>query len=885
MAEEPKREAKPRLCAVRPRLTDVGELTVLLARLRENVAAARREDFERGALLPDGRLDLCKQSLGADGAHAVAGALAHNTTVKALLLGANQTGPAGGHAVAAMLRENHTVEAVYLGCNRLGAEGAEALGAALKGHPSVQQLWLKRNEIGDAGVLALAGALRDNGTLRTLDLVCDGLSPRGLAVLVEALTTPGAALEHLFVGGNALGPEGGALLATLVRRCRSLTTLSLSCCGLGDLGAERLAAGLAENTTLTLLDVSSNGLGVAGVQALAEALAKHPGLRELKLGYAPSAAVLGAQHNHYGDRGAAALAAMLVENRGLQSLDVARAGVSVEGFVGLLTAAEAHPRLRSLSGLRLNGEAHERLMALACRGAEADPAGLRRAAAMAQVRSVFRTAVGAPDPGPDPDWYALSLDDEAPLPPLPRLTVDPADVRVAVAVLDAVARDPQRFGADDPALGGLYAAVLTVSRGQRRRAKRAAPTPKRRPSRPGWRLAETAMNRQREAQGIALADVANRALRRGLEATSEGDAVDDARQRRCYICRRPHSDVHPFYPLHCGPCGDFDFAKRSQSAELSGRVALVTGGRIKIGFEVATRLLRAGASVVVTTRFALDAAKRFAALDDFASWSSRLRIHALDLRDMMRVEHFARRLDETLPRLDVVIHNAAQTVWRPEGFYSALRAQEAAARAELDPKLARLLAAPEAPSVSLKGLESLYFPFHGDDGYGQPLDLRETNSWRLRLGEISTEEAASTYAINALAPFVLLNGLRACMARTEGVDKWVVNVSAVEGQFAYRNKTPRHPHTNMAKAALNMLTRTAAADWAGDRIFMTAVDTGWVTNENPWSLSERMAAMGFQPPLDVVDGAARVLDPVFSGVNAGQNLYGVFLKDYRVAPW
>ena len=147
-------------------------------------------------------------------------------------------------------------------------------------------------------------------------------------------------------------------------------------------------------------------------------------------------------------------------------------------------------------------------------------------------------------------------------------------------------------------------------------------------------------------------------------------------------------------------------------------------------------------------------------------------------------------------------------------------------------------------------------------------------------------ELLEVQLVNAIAPFILNARLKPLMLRTPERDKHIVNVSAMEGQF-YRNfKTTRHPHTNMAKAALNMMTLTSAPDYAKDGMWMNAVDTGWVTDEDPIALSLRKQAVhDFQPPLDVVDGAARILDPLFVGLNTGTHASGKFFKDYKTAAW
>jgi len=395
-------------------------------------------------------------------------------------------------------------------------------------------------------------------------------------------------------------------------------------------------------------------------------------------------------------------------------------------------------------------------------------------------------------------------------------------------------------------------------------------------------------------------------------------------ERSCYVCKKPFVIVHRYYDSMCEPCGDFNYAKREQTADVDGRYALVTGARVKIGYQASLKLLRAGAHVVVTSRFPVDAAERYSKERDFPAFRERLQIHGLDLRHTPSVELLTRYLLERLPRLDYILNNACQTVRRPAGFFHHLLTHEAAPLAAL-PKSCRGVLASHAelrhaietshsrertalvdastrgaPGAGLlhsaalsqrgyldedfRGGDDL-FPAGRYDEDRQQVDLREINSWRLRLHEVETPELLEVHLVNAVAPYILNARLKPLMLRTPGTHKHIVNVSAMEGQFYRTTKTDKHPHTNMAKAALNMMTRTSAPDFVKDGIHMNAVDTGWVTDEDPAVHAARKAELGFAPPLDIIDGAARIVDPIFAGEITGTHVWGQFLKDYKPAPW
>jgi NAD(P)-dependent dehydrogenase (short-subunit alcohol dehydrogenase family) len=372
---------------------------------------------------------------------------------------------------------------------------------------------------------------------------------------------------------------------------------------------------------------------------------------------------------------------------------------------------------------------------------------------------------------------------------------------------------------------------------------------------------------RKEADERALDTTGIRAARRAPVFLALPPAVPDepcvvrelVSARKCYICKVPYTSVHHFYDSMCPSCAELNFTKRHQTADLTNRVALVTGARVKIGYQAALKLLRAGARVIVTTRFPDDAAERYAAEPDHDAFRDRLHIHGLDLRHTPTVERFAQEMLATHERLDYLINNACQTIRRPPGYY-----------AHLGP-------APFPQTLA----EASLFPPGALDADRQQVDLRPTNSWRLSLSEVSTIELLEVHLCNTIAPFVLNARLKPLMLRP-GARSHIINVSAMEGQFYRAFKTDKHPHTNMAKAALNMMTRTSSPDYAQVGIMMNSVDTGWVTDEDPEVIAARKTRVhGFHPPLDIIDGAARILDPIFADLR----VHGVFFKDYKPTSW
>jgi len=472
---------------------------------------------------------------------------------------------------------------------------------------------------------------------------------------------------------------------------------------------------------------------------------------------------------------------------------------------------------------------------------------------------------------------------------------------------------------------------------------------------------------------------------------------------KCHGCSVHTKEVHFFYDKMCLECGAHNWEHRTRHRDLTGKVALVTGGRIKIGYQIVLKLLRCGATVHTTTRFPVDAAQRYAKEPDFPAWKSRLHVRGpLDFLDLRGLNEFVEGLEQELPRLDILVNNAAQTIARPNRFYLNLLPGEVTRPSDMATDVAALLSPvqhlpegvtwfdthhvdtadmilppqtepePLRPCLVVEevgcvaetstppgegspcpvieepeddegeeGVEEIeaepqrepgtlkpepeaakgdvrtdvpwslgevlpacaqnafgegegsnevvlreHFPEGEADVYGQQIDLRPENTWVSKIDKVAVGELLQTHAVNAMAPFILVQKLKPLLARSgeECNEAYVVNVSAREGKFSKAYNSMNHPHTNMAKASLNMLTRTSADDYADSAIFMNSVDTGWVTHETPlvdhWKHTGRMDEQ-FEPPLDELDGAMRVLDPVLNG----RNEYGKYLEDYLHSDW
>ncbi len=397
--------------------------------------------------------------------------------------------------------------------------------------------------------------------------------------------------------------------------------------------------------------------------------------------------------------------------------------------------------------------------------------------------------------------------------------------------------------------------------------------------------------------------------------------------RECYCCKINivENNLHFFYSNLCKKCGDLNYSYRTVQLDLSGRIAIVTGGRIKIGFEIAKKLLNYGCKVIVTTRFPKDALLKFKEDKEYEKWKNNLIIYPIDFRLFESTVKFVNYLLNTLPHLDILINNAAQTIRRPSSYYKYLLPIETQKFSE------------EEEAKIIKNDYNSYRKELNDDGKSnnnrnslisiynnneqevplsvfasqmkimeekeqpdkilmssdkQPHEFTQgKNSWKLELDEVPFEEFMEVQIINAWTPYYLNCKLKPLMEKSPFKDKYIINVTAMEGVFNVFKKTT-HPHTNMAKAALNMMTRTCGEYYKKFNIYMTAVDTGWVSSmgemNNLFSGKENnnnFEEVFYNVPLDCLDGAMRVLQPLIEGVKNKKFLYGIILKDYKEYHW
>lgn len=332
--------------------------------------------------------------------------------------------------------------------------------------------------------------------------------------------------------------------------------------------------------------------------------------------------------------------------------------------------------------------------------------------------------------------------------------------------------------------------------------------------------------------------------------------------RICLICRRRNIEHYGI----CPECAELNRKMRETFCDLRGKFAVVTGGRVKIGYAVCLRLLRQGAAVIAVTRYPKTALENYMNEPDFEEFKDRLFIIGFDLLHVGYIDALISQIGKICGgRLDILINNAAQTVKKSSEYYAALEAHEK----ELLTTSGNLLPAPLSESVLAILKNELC-------DYGEtPTD----NSWVRRPEDISVREMLEVQLINVTAPFLLTSGLRRFLAYDKDINKFIVNVSSVEGRFNEKPKLARHVHTNMAKASLNMMTHSLALECSKEKIFVYSCDPGWVSNQFPPGYE---ISRNFEPYLSFEDGAARVLFPITKNIAEEKVTdFGSFYKDYH----
>ena len=404
--------------------------------------------------------------------------------------------------------------------------------------------------------------------------------------------------------------------------------------------------------------------------------------------------------------------------------------------------------------------------------------------------------------------------------------------------------------------------------------------------------------------------------------------------KNCYICKEKLvlENIHNFYGNLCKKCGDYNYSFRTMKLDFTGRIAIVTGGRVKIGYYIATKLLSYGAKVLITSRFPKDTLFKYQQDPEYEKWKNNLVIYPIDFRIFESTIKFVKFINENFPHVDILVNNAAQTIRRTASYYKYLLPTETKDLNPEDEKkvikndyinLQKQLKEGEKKRDDKKQIENSLISLVNNKnpeykeilplsviasqirimeekeqphvtvmgGDGQPYDFSQgKNSWNFEFDEIPFQEFTEVQVINTWTPYYLCVKLKPLMMQSPYPDKYIVNVTSVEGIFNHYKRSS-HVHTNMAKAALNMFTRTCGSYLKDMGIYMTCVDTGWVSPMNEMNnLLDKNKKKSYENefinvPLDELDGAMRVLHPIIEGIKNKNYLYGILLKDYIKSPW
>lgn len=353
----------------------------------------------------------------------------------------------------------------------------------------------------------------------------------------------------------------------------------------------------------------------------------------------------------------------------------------------------------------------------------------------------------------------------------------------------------------------------------------------------------------------------------------------------CYCCHQSYHEIHFFYHKLCPSCANENYKNRNLSYDFTGQTAIITGGRVKTGYAMALKFLRSGATVIATSRFPALNLEQFQEEKDYQSWKDRLFLYGLDLRSLRSVHEFSEYCYRNFGSIEILINNAAQTIKYTHEYYQPLIAKEQLLLSHAPQNLIENTTPVnkvESEFSALSHPNSLEIPVNR---FGQPKDTRDKNSWNSLMDEIGTEELLEVNLINHISPYLLISALKPLMKKSRAGNRHIINVTSTEGQFSYKSKNEFHPHTNMTKAALNMLTKTSAPDFVKDGIFMNGVDVGWISTGAIETKREMLFEKTKIPPLDPVDGAMRIFHPIVQINEGNQKLYGKLLKNYKETEW
>ncbi|WP_299621232.1 SDR family oxidoreductase [uncultured Tenacibaculum sp.] len=368
-----------------------------------------------------------------------------------------------------------------------------------------------------------------------------------------------------------------------------------------------------------------------------------------------------------------------------------------------------------------------------------------------------------------------------------------------------------------------------------------------------------------------------------LNTTKEFKSIN--KPKNCYVCNVQYNKVHFFYNRMCPNCAEENYENRFKNIDLEGRNVIITGGRVKIGYATALKILRANANVVVTSRFPASALDQFKKEEDYNDWKDKLIVYGLDLRNLTAVKEFIKFYKSSYSTLNILINNAAQTIKYNDTYYTPLVQQEQKLLLNSDENLCIANTTSVLQETNLLVNSEEYQDFKMNR-FGQPIDTREKTSWNSTLEEVSMYELLEVNLINQISPYFLIKELTPLFSKSKFNKRFIINVTSSEGQFSYNNKTIFHPHTNMTKAALNMMTRTSGKQFEKDHnVLMYAVDVGWISTGAKEILREKQFKRGYIPPLDSADGAARILQPILEGIQEKPILAGTLLKNYKIENW